>query len=85
MLASADIGVEGKVIRVRTFPRGGAGRIVATIRVTKVLKGRVPRTIRVETRESSAACGVNFVVGERYRFGAYATGRNYSTGLCSQF
>jgi hypothetical protein len=84
VLASADVALEGVVTRVRRV--GGVnGKVFATIRVTRPLKGKLPRRIIVETAGDSAACGVDFRRGEAVRFGASKDGRNYGTGICSQF
>jgi hypothetical protein len=84
VLADADVALEGTVLRVRRV--GGVnGKLFATIRVTRALKGKLPRRVIVETNGNSAACGVGFERGQSVRFGAAKSGRNYSTGLCSQF
>jgi hypothetical protein len=85
VLSNATIGVEGEVIGLKRVGGRNAGRLYATIRVARVLKGRVPRTIIVETRGNSAACGVDFQMGQTYRFGASSAGRNYSVSACSVF
>jgi hypothetical protein len=83
--ALSDVALEGRVLKTWVVGSEISGRRYATIRVTSTIKGRLPRIIRVVTRTDSAACGVNFEVGQRVRFGASVEGRNYSTGLCSQF
>jgi hypothetical protein len=83
--ANSDVVISGTVVQVRRVGRTQSGRVYATIRVGKVYKGRVPKLMTVETRGSSAACGVGFAVGQTVRFGANQGERNYMTGLCSQF
>jgi hypothetical protein len=84
VLASSDVALQGRVTRVSKVG-GETGRVFAVIRVEKSLKGRLPRVITVETRASSAACGIAFRPGERVRLGADRKGRNYASGLCSLF
>jgi hypothetical protein len=83
--ARSDVALEGRVLKTWVIGGEVSGRRYATIRVTNRIKGRLPRTIRVVMRTDSAACGVNFEVGQIVRLGATIEGRNYSTNLCSQF
>jgi hypothetical protein len=83
--ANSEVVLSGTVVSVRRVGHSQFGRLFATVRVGRVYKGRLPNTITVETRGSSAACGVKFEAGQQVRFGASSNGRNYMTGLCSQF
>ena len=83
--ASSDIALEGTVLKLRRVGNAGSGKIFATLRVNKAIKGKLPRTITVQTNMSPAACGISFTQGQSIRLGASRTGRNYSAGLCSVF
>ncbi len=53
------------------------------IKVEKVWKGAVTRTITVQTARSSAACGYSFAAGKKYLI--YAHGKeSLSVSLCSR-
>ena len=55
---------------------------VATLRVATRFIGQTPKTIRVTTRTSSAACGVSFAKGKRQLFALQRAGNSYTTDLC---
>ena len=56
-------------------------RVVFTL--DRVYKGDFAETAVVYTAANAAACGVNFLVGERYLVFAYESGNTLRTGLCN--
>lgn len=56
-------------------------RVVFTL--DRVYKGDLPGTAVVYTAVNAAACGVNFLVGERYLVFAYEREGTLRTGLCN--
>jgi hypothetical protein len=72
--ASADTVFTGVVAAVQ---RGDKNRI--TFAVESVRKGEAGKQITLSTEQGEAACGMNFVVGERLEI----YGREGQTGICS--
>ena len=83
----ANVVFTGRVIRQQTAnnerDRLPEANIVWTFLVDDVEKGRAPRRLRVESPQSSAACGFNFQLGGRYRVYAQRDGKTLRTSLCS--
>lgn len=57
---------------------------VATIAVTDVAKGTVDETVKVQTANSSAACGVSFAQGQTVELAAIQRKDRLHASLCSQ-
>ena len=65
----------------------GPMRVVTYFQVDRLWKGEAPGLLAVSTATSSAACGVEFQLGQSYRVVASAdpdNGAGYTTNLCSQ-
>jgi hypothetical protein len=73
--------VEGRVLAVK---REGDmnGRLIARIAVSRLVKGRTPRTVTVSTRANSAACGVAFTPGQTGEFLLARENGRFTTNLC---
>lgn len=82
IIEAADVAVAGKVSDVRRFGRAGSGSVIATIEVTRIIKGRVHRQIQVRTRDNPAACGIDFQPGSVVRVAAQKLNDGLNTNLC---
>jgi hypothetical protein len=82
IIASADVVVAGKVGEVRRTGPTGSGSVLATIEVTRIIKGRVHRQIQVRTRDNPAACGIDFQPGSVVRVAAQKLHDGLNTNLC---
>ena len=80
IIENADVVVFGEVTGVRRLP--GEGAVVATIDVARIVKGRVHRQLQIRTPDSSAACGVSFLEGQRLRLAARRLNSGLHTNLC---
>ncbi len=77
----ADTIIEGRVAGI--YPdSGGKPEILATIAVTRILKGSAGPRALVRTASSSAACGVSFQVGQTVHVALRRAARGYTTNLC---
>jgi hypothetical protein len=77
----AAVIVEGKVMNVK---REGDinGRVIARIAVSKLVKGKAPKTLTVTTGGNSAMCGVEFQKGRTGEFLLSRENGRFSTNLC---
>ncbi len=82
IVAAADVAVVGMVTDVRRTESGQNGTVVATISVSRIIKGRIHRQIQLRTPGSSAACGVTFVEGAIVRIAADKLNDGLNTTLC---
>jgi len=82
IIEAADVVVAGKVGDVRRIGPAGSGSVIATIEVTRIIKGRVHRQIQVRTRDDPAACGVDFQPGSVVRVAAQKLNDGLNTNLC---
>ena len=82
IIEAADVAVVGKVGEVRRTGPSGAGGLLATIEVTRIIKGRVHRQIQVRTRDNAAACGIEFKSGSVVRVAAQKLNDGLNTNLC---
>ena len=82
IVAAADVAVVGMVTDVRRTEAGQNGTVIATISVSRIIKGRIHRQIQVRTPGSSAACGVSFVEGMVVRIAADKLNDGLNTTSC---
>jgi hypothetical protein len=82
IIEAADVAVAGKVSDVRRIGPAGSGSVIATIEVTRIIKGRVHRQIQVRTRDNPAACGIDFQTGSVVRVAAQKLNDGLNTNLC---
>jgi hypothetical protein len=82
IIEAADVAVAGKVSDVRRIGRAGSGSLIATLEVTRIIKGRVHRQIQVRTRDNPAACGIDFQPGNLVRVAAQKLNDGLNTNLC---
>ena len=82
IIEAADVAVAGKVGDVRRIGPAGTGRVIATIDVTRIIKGRVHRQIQVRTSDNPAACGIDFQPGSVVRVAAQKLNDGLNTNLC---
>lgn len=77
----ADAIIVGRALDVRR--EGGInGMVTARIAVSKRIKGRVPRTVTVQTGGNGAMCGYSFAVGQSREFLLSRREGRYSTNIC---
>lgn len=84
----ADVVFTGRVIdqqmkTVETQPFGGRTWVQWTFAVEADHKGSVSEQVTVESASNSAACGVNFQMGERYQVFANQSKTALRASLCS--
>lgn len=84
----ADVVFTGRVIdqkmkTVKTQPFGGRTWVQWTFEVEADHKGAVSKQMTVESASNSAACGVNFQMGERYQVFANQSNTALKASLCS--
>lgn len=84
----ADIVFTGRVIdqkmkAAETQPFGGRTWVQWTFEVESDQKGAVSEQITVESASNSAACGINFQMGERYQVFANQNNTALRASLCS--
>ena len=82
IVAAADVAVVGMVTDVRRTEAGQNGTVIATISVSRIIKGRIHRQIQVRTPGNSTACGVDFVEGAVVRIAADKLNDGLNTTLC---
>lgn len=87
-LERADVAFKGRVIdkKVATLesdPSGGLNLIRWTFVVEDSQKGAAAKELIVESASNSAACGINFQMGERYQVFANQHENNLRASLCS--
>jgi hypothetical protein len=78
IIEAATVVVDGKVagvVRER-------GRITATIKVARIVKGRVGRELVIKTQDNSAACGIALTPGQIVRIAADKLNDGLWTNLC---
>lgn len=84
----ADVVFTGRVIdkKMKTVeppPFGGLNLVQWTFEVEADHKGSVSEKVTVESASSSAACGINFQMGERYQVFANQSDTALRASLCS--
>ena len=84
----ADVVFTGRVVDKKmqtqeTTPFGGLRLIQWTFEVEADHKGSVSKQMTVESASSSAACGINFQMGERYQVFANQSNTALRASLCS--
>ncbi|QUY43539.1 hypothetical protein [Acaryochloris marina] len=84
----ADVVFTGRVIdqkmkTVATNPLGGLKLVQWTFEVEADHKGVVSKQLTIESASNSAACGINFQMGERYQVFANQSKTALRASLCS--
>ncbi|WP_299491067.1 hypothetical protein [Acaryochloris sp. IP29b_bin.137] len=84
----ADVVFTGRVIdksmkTLETNPFGGLNLVQWTFEVEANHKGSVSKQVTVESASNSAACGINFQMGERYQVFANQSDTALRASLCS--
>ncbi|KAI9133446.1 hypothetical protein [Acaryochloris sp. CCMEE 5410] len=84
----ADIVFTGRVIdqkmkAAEIQPFGGRTWVQWTFEVESDQKGAVSEQVTVESASNSAACGINFQMGERYQVFANQSNTDLKASLCS--
>ncbi len=84
----ADVVFTGQVIdkkmkTVESTPFGGLNLVQWTFEVEADHKGSVSEKVTVESASNSAACGINFQMGERYQVFANQSDTALRASLCS--
>ncbi|MGI5269443.1 hypothetical protein ACQEUU_09855 [Nonomuraea sp. CA-218870] len=83
-LREADVVLTATATAVRVDePMLDGGRVTATLRADRVLKGPARAEFEVVTRADGAACGFAFTEGTRYLVYARDEDEGLSTSLCS--
>jgi hypothetical protein len=82
IIDSADVVVAGKVMEVRQIGPVGSGTRLASIEVSRIVKGRVHRQIQIRTPDTSAACGLDMPLGAVMRIAARKLHDGLHTNLC---
>jgi hypothetical protein len=82
IVAAADVAVVGMVTDVRRTEAGRNGTVIATISVSRIIKGRIHRQIQLRTPGSETVCGVTFVEGAVVRIAADKLNDGLNTTLC---
>ena len=86
IVAAADVAVVGMVTDVRRTEAGKdaghGGTVIATISVSRIIKGRIHRQIQLRTPGSETVCGVTFVEGTVVRIAADKLNDGLNTTLC---
>jgi len=78
--AEADFVFIGVVTEVdKSFALGGGGDIKVDFVVEEIAKGESAGEVTLTTASGGAACGYDFIVGQRFKVFAH----NGNTGLCS--
>jgi hypothetical protein len=79
-VANADVVFTGTVEKIEAEGFWN----VATLKVDDVEKGTVDEEATVQTAKSSAACGIEFVVGKKMEIAAIQRKQRLHASLCSQ-
>lgn len=84
----ADVVFTGRVIdqkmqTVATNPFGGLKLVQWTFEVEADHKGAASKQLTIESASNSAACGINFLMGERYQVFANQSKTALRASLCS--
>lgn len=84
----ADVVFTGRVIdqktkTVTTNPFGGLKFVQWTFEVETDYKGAASEQLTIESASNSAACGINFQMGERYQVFANQSNTALKASLCS--
>lgn len=82
IVAAADVAIVGTVTEVRRTGPGPDATVIATVSVSRIIKGRIHRQIQLRTRGNSAACGVEFTEGMVVRIAADKLSDGLNTNLC---
>ncbi len=82
IVAAADVAIVGMVTDVRRTEAGRNGTVIATISVSRIIKGRIHRQIQLRTPGSETVCGVTFVEGAIVRIAADKLNDGLNTTLC---
>jgi hypothetical protein len=82
IVAGADVAIVGTVTEVKRTGPGPDATVIATVTVSRIIKGRIHRQIQLRTRGNSAACGVEFTEGMIIRIAADKLSDGLNTNLC---
>lgn len=82
IVAGAEVAVVGTVTEVKRTGPGPDATVIATINVTRIIKGRIHRQIQLKTPGNPAACGVEFTEGMVVRIAANKLNDGLNTNLC---
>ncbi len=82
IVAGADVAIVGTVTEVRRTAPGPDATVIATVSVSRIIKGRIHRQIQLRTRGNSAACGVEFTEGMVVRIAAEKLSDGLNTNQC---
>ncbi|MGL4439129.1 MAG: hypothetical protein ACRCUE_07650 [Bosea sp. (in: a-proteobacteria)] len=80
--AGADVAIVGTVTEVRRTGSGPNATVIATVSVSRIIKGRIHRQIQLRTPGNAAACGVEFTEGMTIRIAANKLSDGLNTNLC---
>lgn len=84
----ADVVFTGRVVdkkmkTVTSAPLGGLNLVEWTFEVEDDHKGSISEQVTIESASNSAACGINFQMGERYQVFANQSNTALRASLCS--
>lgn len=82
IVAGADVAIVGTVTEVRRTAPGPDATVIATVTVSRIIKGRIHRQIQLRTRGNPAACGVEFTEGMIIRIAADKLSDGLNTSQC---
>ena len=82
IVAGADVAIVGTVTDVKRTGPGPDATVIATVSVSRIIKGRIHRQIQLRTRGNSAACGVEFTEGMVVRIAADKLSDGLNTNQC---
>jgi Mn2+/Fe2+ NRAMP family transporter len=82
IVAGADVAIVGTVTEVKRTGPGQDATVIATVTVSRIIKGRIHRQIQLRTRATTAACGVEFMEGMIVRIAADKLSDGLNTNQC---
>jgi hypothetical protein len=82
IVAAADVAIVGTVTEIRRTGSGPEATVIATVSVSRIIKGRIHRQIQLRTRGNPVACGVEFTKGMTIRIAADKLSDGLNTNQC---